>query len=132
VTDENRRANAAAELGRARECLREARALRDAGLAYGACSRAYYGVFHAARALLFDVGLETRSHRGLVGLLGEHFVRTGVLTPGAGRLVSRMQRDREDADYETGAVFTEHEAAQAVNEAEAFVAEASRVLGEPG
>jgi hypothetical protein len=39
-----------------------------------------------------------------------------------GRLVSRMQRDREDADYSTGAVFTDEKAAQMIADAEAFLA----------
>lgn len=43
-------------------------------------------------------------------MLGDHFVRTGRLSPRMGRLVSRMQRDREDADYTSGAVFTAEEA----------------------
>jgi uncharacterized protein len=106
VTGENRRRNAADELGRADTCLKEARALHEASLPYGAASRAYYAVFHAARALLFSAGVEATTHKGTVALLGQHFVRAGLLSAGMGRLVSRMQRDREDADYSTGAVFT--------------------------
>jgi hypothetical protein len=41
-----------------------------------------------------------------VVLLGQHFVSPGLLSARMARLVSRMQRDREDADYSTGAVFT--------------------------
>jgi hypothetical protein len=32
-------------------------------------------------------------------MVGTHFVRSGLLPPAMGRLISRMQRDREDADY---------------------------------
>ena len=109
MTGENRRRNAAAEISRADTCLAEARALRDMALPYGAVSRAYYAVFHAARALIFSVGLEATTHRGVISLIGEHFVRPGRLSSRMGRLVSRMQRDREDADYAAGAVFTEQE-----------------------
>ena len=45
-----------------------------------------------------------------------------------GRLISRMQRDREDADYVTGAVFTGEEAAQMIIDAEQFLAEARRLV----
>jgi uncharacterized protein (UPF0332 family) len=38
-----------------------------------------------------------------------------------------MQRDREDADYATGAVFTDDEAAQMIADAETFLAEARRL-----
>jgi uncharacterized protein (UPF0332 family) len=128
VTEENRRRNALDELSRADTCLREARALGEAALPYGAVSRAYYAVFHAARALLFSVGLEGNTHRAVVSMLGEHFVRPGRLSPAMGRLVSRMQRDREDADYATGAVFTAEEASQTIATAEAFLSEARRLI----
>jgi uncharacterized protein (UPF0332 family) len=124
VTGENRRQNALDELSRADVCLREARVLIDSGLPYGAASRGYYAVFHTARSLLFSVGLEASSHKGTVVLLGQHFVSPGLLSARMARLVSRMQRDREDADYSTGAVFTRDEAAGMLADAEAFVAEA--------
>lgn len=54
MTGENKRLNAEAELARADECLAEARLLFENGHQHGAASRAYYCVFHAARALLFS------------------------------------------------------------------------------
>jgi hypothetical protein len=128
VTDENRRRNALDEIARAETCLAEARALAAASLPFGAASRAYYAVFHAARALIFSVGLEAKSHKAVVSILGEHFVRPGRLSSSMGRLVSRMQRDREDADYAAGAVFTGAEASQMIADAETFLAEAHRLI----
>jgi len=129
VTDDNKAANAQGDLARAGECLREAAALASAGLPYGATSRAYYAVFHAARALLFSVGLEARSHRAVASLVGEHFVKTGRLSSDLGRLVSRLQRDREDADYGVGSVFTADEADKAIADARRFADEVRRLLG---
>lgn len=130
MTGENRKANAWDELARAETCLREARALHDAELPYGAASRAYYATFHAARALLFSAGLEVGSHRGVVNLLGEHFVRPGRLSPELARLVSRMHADRHDADYLAQAVFTTRESADALADAERFLDAAKELLGE--
>jgi hypothetical protein len=129
VTDANCAANAAEELARAEECLKEARALHVAGLPFGVASRAYYAVFHAVRALLFSAGLEMKSHRGTLSLLGEHFVKPGRLTAELARTAAHMQRDREDADYATGTVFTDTQVAQMVSDAERFVAEARRLVG---
>lgn len=131
MTDENRRRNARTELERAETCLREARHLQQAELPYGAASRAYYAVFHAARALLFSIGLEPTTHRGVVNLLGEHFVRPGRLEPELARLVSRMHADRHDADYLVQAVFTVAEGAQALAEAERFVEAVRGLLDGP-
>jgi uncharacterized protein (UPF0332 family) len=128
VTEENRRRNAADEVDRSSVCLNEARTLLGAGMPYGAASRAYYAVFHAARALLFSAGIESRSHRGTVALVGDHFVKPGRLSPEMGRLLSRMQRDREDADYLTGAIFTNAEASGMIADAERFLDQVRRLL----
>jgi uncharacterized protein (UPF0332 family) len=127
----NRARNAREELERAQTCLEEATTLAGADLPYGAASRAYFAVFHAAQALLFSVGLEARSHHGVVALVGEHFVKPGALGSEMGRLLSRMQRDREDADYLAGAVFTAIEAQEMIAAAERFLGEAQRLLDRP-
>ncbi len=124
---DNRTHASTEELERATSCLDEARMLRTSGFPFGAVSRAYYGAFHATRALLFSLGLEPKSHRAAINMLGEHFVKTGKLAPDLGRLVSHLQRDREDADYQTGAVFTDEEAGTAIADANRFV-EAARGL----
>lgn len=128
MTPENQRQAARDEIERADVCLMEARTLQNAGLGHGAASRAYYAVFHAARALLFSAGIEALSHRGVSSLLGEHFVKPGHLSPQFGRLVARMQRDREDADYDTGAVFSAAEVAAMIERASGFVGEVRRLL----
>jgi uncharacterized protein (UPF0332 family) len=128
MTGENRERNAGADLERAETCLQEARHLQEADLPYGAASRAYYAVFHAARALLFSIGLEPTSHRGVVNMLGEHFVRPGLLAPELARLVSRMHADRHDADYFLQAVFTPAEGAKALTDAERFLEAVRRLL----
>ncbi len=128
MTGDNCTLNAAAEMARALECLREAEALRAGDFFYGAASRAYYAVFHAVRALLFTKGLEVKSHRAAISLFGEHFVKTNLLPPRLGRLVSHLQRDREDADYVVGAVFTASEADPILDDAKWACAEIQRLL----
>ena len=128
MTGENRQRNAREEFERARACLEEARTLDRAHLPYGAASRAYYAVFHAARALLFSTGIEVQTHRGVAAMIGEHFVKPGALDSAMGRLLSRMQRDREDADYLAGAVFTESDTREMIANAESFLAAVERIL----
>ncbi len=55
-------------------------------------------------------------------------MKTGRLGPELARLISRMQRDREDADYDLGAVFTDAMASEAIDEAERFLAAARNLL----
>jgi uncharacterized protein (UPF0332 family) len=72
--------------------------------------------------------MEARTHRGVVAMVGEHFVKPGVLDSRMGRLLSRMQRDREDADYLAGAVFTESDAQEMLTSAGSFLADVERIL----
>ena len=122
MNTDNRTIAAAEDLERAKQCLEEARVLHGGGYPHGATSRAYYAGFHASRALLLSLGIQVKSHRAVVNQVGEHFVKTGRLEPELARLISRMQRDREDADYDLGAVFTETMAGEAIEDAERFMA----------
>lgn len=69
MTDANRHSNAHAELAIANDALLVARAALELGIVRDALSRAYYAVFHAARALLLLAGVEPKTHAG-----AEHFV----------------------------------------------------------
>ena len=48
-------------------------------------------------------------------------MKSGRLSAELGRTIAHMQRDREDADYATGAVFTATEGAQAIDDAVRFL-----------
>jgi hypothetical protein len=98
LTDPNRRAHVAAELRRSEEALRAARSLLDLGLYADAVSRAYYAALHAAQALLLTEGVEPRTHRGVSGMLGLHFVVPGRIAPDRAKDLSRLEQFREEAD----------------------------------
>jgi uncharacterized protein (UPF0332 family) len=100
VTLENRRHAIADEVKHAANALRAARALRDMGLGNDALSRLYYAVFHYATALLLTEGVEPTSHKALPGLLGLHFAKRGLLSPGEVAVVGHAWSWRSLADYE--------------------------------
>lgn len=132
MTDENKIANIRAELARSDTSLRAAKLLLDGELAEDAVSRLYYAVFHAVVALLLTEGVEPRSHAALVGLLGQHFVRTARLPAEDARLVARMQKYRQEADYGRSFVVTSAAAAQDLAECEGLIARIRAVLAEAG
>ena len=45
-----------------------------------AANRLYYALFHAISALLISDDLRVKSHRGVMALFGEHYVRTGIFS----------------------------------------------------
>jgi len=132
MTSENRRKNIASEVRRAGEALKSADVLMAAGQYADALSPAYYGAYHYARALLFMLGEEARTHGGLERLLQRDLVRTGRLDPDKARLLSRLLQFRLEADYTAEYVFTQTGAAEELAAAREFTIEAQRVLAEDG
>lgn len=114
------------EITRADDCLRSASMLIKEGLFADAISRAYYCVFHAAKAVLFTKGITERSHKGVVSQFGEYFVKTGLLEKEFGRILRREKEDRELSDYEVMTIFDESQVETRIEEAESFLKMAKR------
>lgn len=110
MTEEGSKENIKLEMQQAEENLKEINALTGEELYRGAISRIYYYVFHVTRALLYSIGLEPKTHQGVNHLLNLHFVKPGKIDPKYGKLFSRLQKYREESDYDPAAVFTKEDA----------------------
>jgi uncharacterized protein (UPF0332 family) len=128
VTDDQRRLAVLAEVARGDDAIEEAYLLLEAGKLAGAISRAYYGAFHYARALLITVGEEPRTHGGLTRLLQASFVRTGRIAPEVAALLSRLMTMRQDADYTAEYMFTPAMAREDVDAARTFTGATRLIL----
>jgi uncharacterized protein (UPF0332 family) len=107
---------------KAARALASARLLLDAGDADGACNRAYYAMFDAARAALASEAEPeaTRTHNGLIAAFGLRLIKTGRLPKELGRMLNRAEEVRLLADYMGGAVEP-LDARELLSQAEAFV-----------
>ena len=121
MTGEGRNAATAAELDLADEELRAAGELLGAGFPRIALARAYFALFHAVRARLYAEGLEPRTHAGVQHLWNVHLVRTGVYDPATSRLLARLQKFREEADYAQAFVVDEPGAREEIEAARGLV-----------
>ena len=130
--DEERRAVVHARLTKAAAKLVTAAADLDAARYDDAASRAYYSMFHAARALLAARGLTARSHSGLAAVFAEHFVRSGEIDVQFGRWLGQARRNREIGDYDDVLGIEPEEAAEAVARAGQFLDEVRRWLAASG
>ncbi len=89
---------------KAENALASAKLLSDAGDIDGACNRAYYAMFDAAKAVLLatvptidpQIG---KTHNGLISAFGLHMVKTGLVSVDLGRALNRAQNIRQIADY---------------------------------
>lgn len=121
MTGEGRAEAVADELAAADEELRAADHLLAGDLARIALTRAYFAVFHAARALLYAEDLAPRSHSGVQHLFNTHFVKTGRFEPAVSRLLARLQKFREEADYAQAFVVDDAGAREEIAAARALV-----------
>jgi uncharacterized protein (UPF0332 family) len=92
-------------LEKAKRSFDVAEATLEQGHADFAISRAYYGCFYIAQAMLLSKGLEYASHGQVVAQFGLHFAKTKSLDPTFHRLLSRAFQLRQGADYATSVVI---------------------------
>ena len=118
---------AEAFLAKAETALRAARILLDSGDSDGACNRAYYAMFDAARASLMATNVafadeQAKTHSGLISIFGLHIAKTALVDRGLGRMFNKAHEIRLVADY-TGDLVEHGEALGMVERAEVFVAD---------
>jgi uncharacterized protein (UPF0332 family) len=110
---------------KAENALASAKLLSDAGDIDGACNRAYYAMFDAAKAVLLatvptidpQIG---KTHNGLISAFGLHMVKTGLVSVDLGRALNRAQNIRQIADY-TGDVIEPEDVLALLQQASEFV-----------
>lgn len=111
-----------AKADRARQ---SALALIDIGDVDGACNRAYYAMFDAARAALLASGAPVnpgiaKTHSGLLNAFSEHLIKPGRLSKDMGRIFKRAEEMRLIADYK-GDPIELSDAREMVEQSDQFV-----------
>ena len=122
-------------LRKAETGVKSAKVLLDLGDTDGACSRAYYAMYDAARATLEWAGItpergEFKTHHGLMASFSLHLVKPGLFPAEPGRAIQRAQTLRQVADYEASPVPHE-QAVETVRAAESFVSTAAAMVARP-
>ena len=102
-----------------------AKILLDTGDVDGACDRAYYAMFNAARAALLASGASVqsdigRTHGGLISAFSLHLVKTGRVPVDLGKALNKVEELRLIADYKGDPIELE-QAAWAVENCRVFV-----------
>ena len=100
MTEEPSKNYAKASLERAEKALKSAKLLQENRELEDAASRAYYAMFHAARAILFSKGISAKTHRGTISLFGEKIVKQGILTEEYADMLRKAFDLRQKSDYE--------------------------------
>jgi uncharacterized protein (UPF0332 family) len=131
VTSEDK-IDVAPHLARARESLRAAEMLRDAGLAADCVSRAHQACVHAERALLATEKRSPPDVRAVHRMCTLHFLQNGQLAAEQHAAADRLLELRALADDQPLRRIDHDAAADAVSAAESFVHETEQWLVRAG
>ena len=117
--------DAPALMAKVRTACESARALLDRQDTDGACNRAYYAMFDAARAALLATGAEVtvnvgKTHSGVLTAFSLHLVKNGPVPREIGRLLKQAEEIRIIADY-SGDSISPDDARRLVEAAETFL-----------
>jgi uncharacterized protein (UPF0332 family) len=112
-------------MAKAERALASAQLLLDSGDVDGACNRAYYAMFDAARAALLTVQAPVpsevaRTHSGLISAFSLHLVKRGLVAVEHGRSLNKVEDLCLIADYR-GDPVTLDNAAWALEQARHFL-----------
>jgi uncharacterized protein (UPF0332 family) len=91
-------------------------------------NRSYYAVFHVAKALLIKKRIITKTHSGTIHKFGLEYVINGNFDKEIGKFFSKLEEDREKADYDYLHNITAYKAKTNLNNAKKFVEECEKFL----
>ena len=96
---------------------------------YDSCvSRCYYGMFFMTEALLLTKKITASTHKGVIALFGEHFIKTGIIRKDLGKALRRAYDLRQKGDYSTGFIVSENEAKEILKVSKEFLSEIEKHL----
>lgn len=108
--------------------LRSAARLYELGDYDSCASRCYYAMFFMAQAALLTKGVTPASHKGVLSLFSQHFVKTGVFDREMAKALNEAYDKRLTGDYSVGLTLSREEAEQLLNTAREFIAKVSTYL----
>ncbi len=119
--------NAQNLMAKAQRALASAHTLLQDNDSDGACNRAYYAMFDAARAALIASKAPVppeiaKTHSGLIAAFSLHLVKPGLFPVELGRSFNKAEDLRLMADYKGDPIGAD-DALWAVQQAQAFVAQ---------
>ena len=122
----------AANLERAEASIRAAKELVMGDYYDFAASRAYYGAFYAATAVLLGEELEFNKHSGVIASIHRQFIKTGRLDKSHGKDLNWLFELRGVGDYGATIHVSRQDAEKAIEVAEEFLRAIERLIREEG
>jgi len=88
-------------------------------------------MFHAAKAILFNEGIQAKTHKGIISLFREHIVKKGTLNEKHADALRRAFDLRQKSDYELYAKLDQELVKATIKNAEKLIAKIKETLKSP-
>ena len=121
LNDDERRIIVKLEFEKATNTFAQIKELQKLGYWDTIANRLYYSVFHAVNALLIHDGHPVNTHKGVIAVFGNYYIRTGIFPSEAGRLYSNLQTMRNNSDYNCSYNTTQKEIEPLISPAEELI-----------
>jgi len=121
LTDADRKSIVSLRLDNARQTLADAKIIANNKLWKAAANRLYYACFYAANALMVNFGLESKTHAGVIRLLGLNFVSKNLISNELGDVYYKLFTLRQKGDYDDWVVVNESDIAPLLEPAQQFI-----------
>lgn len=108
-------------LAKAQRKLTAAKKLLELNEYEDTVSRAYYCIFHAAKATLATQKTFPKTHEGTIREFGQKLIKTKILPKELGTIFSHARSLRETADYTVTPIIEPADARWSVEAAERFL-----------
>lgn len=130
LNDEERRIIVGLELEKSFNTITQIPELQRLGYWDNIANRLYYAVFHAVNALLINDGHPVNTHKGVIALFGNYYIRTGIFASEDGRLYSDLQTMRNNSDYNCSYDTTQQEIEPLIDPAKNLITKVANYIKE--
>jgi uncharacterized protein (UPF0332 family) len=121
LSEEERRAIVVYRVEKARSVLEEIKKVMPLELWGIVANRMYYALYYGAIALLISDSHTVGTHRGVISLINQYYVRTGLLTKEEGHLFGQVFAFRQGSDYDDFIDATKEDVVRFFPQVEALV-----------
>ena len=112
---------AKSEIERAVDELNASKLLQEKGFFFKSVASAYYVIYHASKALLLLKGVVPKTHEGVERMFILYYIKTEEFDLTVGKVLGRLMKMRQEADYYPEVPFTSEEAVEAIQMATDFL-----------
>lgn len=114
------------------EALADAQLMFDNERYKNALNRAYYAIFYGIRAVNILNEFDSSKHSGVIAYFNQNFVKSGLFSKEASKIIKLAYENREKADYLDFYIASKNEARKQIERASFFLNMIRHYLNEKG